>query len=144
MHHASQSCSNAQSACVGVREHVTKINMRATSKSAESRAPLEVTPDDLEAALELLRGEEASQMDPRPLVWQLLRNLAVGVTVMTLPLGLWSVFFDREWGLGLLAVAVVAFFSIALMPNTDLGQATRTIRSTVDAQTVSAALTLRE
>jgi hypothetical protein len=118
--------------------------MRGPSRQPQEQKPVEVTPEVLDDALTLLRHEEASvERGHGRFAWELLRNLAVGIVFLTLPLGAWSVWFDRSWGIALLAIAGIAFFSTALIPHTTLADVTRKLRATADPQIVSSARELR-
>ena len=97
--------------------------------------------DDLEAALELLTGEERSRAVQRRDFWAtLVSYLAVGVFFYALPLGLVVVWFDRQLGLAFLAVAAGAFVTICV--TTVIGASSKsayTLRQTIGTDLGSAA-----
>jgi mRNA-degrading endonuclease RelE of RelBE toxin-antitoxin system len=112
-------------------------------KKAARRERVQLSADDLEAALELLSAEaDVRQSYGRELILKVLEYLAIGVFLLTLPLGLLIVWFDTTWGVVLLAVAgssVIVFIPVSQM-STDLDEAPRKVRDAFGSSDVAQAV----
>ncbi|HXU09641.1 MAG TPA: hypothetical protein VN743_11650, partial [Blastocatellia bacterium] len=90
-----------------------RSGVRTVAKDDQTQADVSFTVEKLEAALSLLASEQQSGIEPRGLMLNVLFYLCVAVILLGLPLGLIIVWFDRTFGLALLAAAVAAFILLA-------------------------------
>lgn len=104
---------------------------RDSGKSADA---VSVSTSSLQSALELLATEQEAlpARHRRELLLELLQDLNVGLLFLTVILGGVTIFWDFIWGLSLLSGAVVFFLFLALLPGSDLSEATGKVKKAIE------------
>ena len=120
-----------------------------SKKSAHN--PVELTEDELDAALRLLTVERAVGPDSpsrRDLIYSLAASLGIGIFLVALPLGLAVVWFDWIWGVGLMAFGLgslaVAMFTKDRSPETQTRRLRDSLVGSEIEEVASAVWTKRE
>jgi small basic protein len=115
-------------------------------KGAQKRAVVTVSPEDLSAALDLLKVEEHySRSHTAELVHEFMEDVAVGVFFLGIILGVATVWVNLAWGIALLGAGVAAMLYLGIAPSSNLSTSTRKLKGAIeDSEVYGAAISLRK